>query len=343
MITSTLFAKFKNKDVTLFTLENDFLKVEILNYGCIIKSIFYKPLQRETVFSLATLDAYQNQKAYLGALVGRVGNRIHKGQFTLNDVHYQLPLNGPHHLHGGPDGYDCRIFDCQIQNDHLLCRLISEDGDQGYPGKLNLTLSYHLNDASLILNTTARSDMDTLFDSTQHTYFNLNKSQSDPIINHTLKLNSALLYTIENDGCTGAHSLVTDGTCFDFSAPKKISDALDFNHPQIQLAKGIDHYYLKKDQNDPFFCELSVDDLRLEVSTDLPGAHLYTGNYLSPIKRYELPFMRENGGICFETQHVPNSINFDLVQAPILTAGTPYLKTTTYTYVSGGTHEHKHI
>jgi len=343
MITSTLFAKFQNKDVILFTLENEVLKVEILNYGCIIKSIMYKPLQRETVLGLPTLQAYQHQKAYLGALVGRVGNRINKGQFTLNDVFYKLPLNGPHHLHGGPDGYDNRIFDCEIQNDHLICRLISEDGDQGYPGKLDLTLSYHLEDHSLILKTSAISDKDTLFDPTQHTYFNLNKSQNDPITNHTLKLNSKRLYTIEKDGCTGPQVLMTQGSCFDFFIPKKISEALDFNHTQIRLAKGLDHYYLKQDQNDPLFCELSVEDLRLEVTTDLPGAHIYTGNYLSPIKGYDLSFMRENGGVCFETQHVPNSINFDLASAPLLIANTPYLKTTTYTYVSGGNHEYKHL
>ncbi|NTW96289.1 MAG: galactose mutarotase [Erysipelotrichaceae bacterium] len=343
MITSTLFAKFKNKDVRLFTLENEVLKVEVLNYGCIIKSIIYKPLQRETVLGLPTLDAYHKQKAYIGALVGRVGNRIHKGHFTLNKVPYQLPLNGPHHLHGGPDGYDTRIFDCEINNDQLICRLISEDGDQGYPGKVNLLITYHLEKNSLILSFNGTSDKDTLFDPTQHTYFNLNKDQINPILNHTLKLNSKLLYMIEEDGCTGEHTLKTPETSFDFSDPKQISKAMDFDHPQVRLAKGIDHYYLKHNQNEPLFCELSVDDLRLEVRSDLPGAHIYTGNYLSPIKGYDLSFMRENGGICFETQHVPNSINFDLDQAPILIAETPYQHTATYTYVLGGTYEHKNI
>jgi aldose 1-epimerase len=343
MITSTLFAKFENKDVTLFTLENEFLKVEILNYGCIIKSILYKPLQRETVLGCPTLEAYQHQKAYLGALVGRVGNRIHKGQFTLNERSYQLPLNGPHHLHGGPDGYDSRCFDGEIKDDQLLCRLISSDGDQGYPGQVNLLVTYHLDKTSLLIKTLASSDQDTLCDPTQHTYFNLNKNQSDPILNHTLHLNSNLVYLIEKDGCTTEKTLATSGTCFDFSTPKTISKAMNFNHPQIQLAKGLDHYHLKQNQKDDLFCELSIDDLRLEVRTDLPGAHIYSGNYLSPIKGYKLPFMRENGGICFETQHVPNSINFDLALAPILKSRSSYLSSTTYTYVSGGIHGNKNI
>ena len=343
MITSTPFAQFLNQEVTLFVLENDFLKVEILNYGCILKSIVYKPLQRETICGMSTLKAYQGQNFYLGALVGRVGNRINKGQFVLNGNSYQLPLNGTHHLHGGPDGYDKRLFKAVIEKEVLSLSLLSNDGDQGYPGTLQLEQRYFLKENELHIETFSMCDQDTLCDPTQHSYFNLNPDQNHSILNHHLKLNSKLLYEIESDGCTVPQQLNLKDSCFDFSKGQRIEKAMDFSHPQIQRAKGIDHYFLKEDQNDPCFCELSVDDLCLGINTTLPGAHVYSGNYLAPLKAYSLPFMKENGGICFETQHVPNAINFDEKLAPVLKANSPYHCLTIYNYESRGTYGNKKL
>jgi len=336
MITHHHFAKLKQVDIEVYCLENEYLKVEILNYGATIKSIFYKPLQRETVLGLSSFDDYLTQKFYLGALVGRVANRIDRGRFTLNGINYTLPLNGPHHLHGGPVGFDQRIFNCSIDKDQLLCTLISDDGDQGYPGKVQLELKYSLDDNSLRIDTVAISDQDTLFDTTQHTYFNLNADQSQTILNHTLKLNSQSLFEINQDNCTGHQQLNIDQTCFDFTHPKKIETAMDFNHPQIQRVKGIDHYFIKKQINDPFFARLCLDRLCLSVFSSHDGAHIYTGNYLAPLdKKESIPYLKQNGGICFETQHIPNSINFDLKQAPILRANTPVHSMTIYTYTQG--------
>ena len=340
MITRQPFAKHHQQDVSLFVLENDQLKVSILDYGAIITSIIYKPLLRETALGFTSLRDYYNQSAYLGAVVGRIGNRIRDGRFTLEGQAYEVPKNGPHHLHGGPNGYDQRIFDSDIQTDALVLTLNSPDGDQGYPGNLKLQIVYSLSDASLVISTSAICDQTSLVDPTQHTYFNLNADHAQSILNHQLKLNSDLLYEIDEDGCTGSSTLKTIHTPFDFTQRKPLKEAMDFSHPQIQRVEGIDHYFLKHDLNNPLFCEFSVDDLTLRVTTSHPGAHVYAGNYLKPLENGSVyPFLIPFGGICFETQHVPNSINFDLTQAPILQANTRMSSTTTYAYSQGNPDE----
>ncbi len=344
MITQTHFGKFKAIEISLFSLENEWLKVEIMNYGATLKSIFFKPLKRETILGLKSIEDYRLQPFYLGAMVGRVANRIDRGHFTLNKTAYTLPLNGTHHLHGGPIGFDQRIFDCTIKDDVLLCSLVSEDGDQGYPGTLTLDLKYTLDGASLKIETSAKCDQDTLFDATQHTYFNLNDDKSQTILNHTLKLNSHALYEIEENQCTGPHVLDTNQTCFDFSENKKIELAMDFAHPQIQRVQGIDHYFIKHQLSDPFFAQLTSDHLQCSVLTTHDGAHIYSGNFLKPLdNQTSPPGLTAYGGICFETQHVPNSINFDLKRAPILRANTCVHSTTIYTYTQGEPDENKNL
>ena len=327
-------------ETTLFKLENAYLDVQILDYGATLMSIVYKPLHRETILGLRSFQDLLAQPAYLGAAIGRVANRIANGIFSLNGQTYVLPKNGPHTLHGGKVGFDQRRFNGQILGEQLILSLISDDGDQGFPGRVELQIIFELHEASLVMTTSVISDQDTLCDITQHTYFNLNPDQSEPITNHHLKLNSDTVYAIEPDGCTGPHTLKTKGTPFDFSTPKRFGDALDFTNEQIARVKGLDHFYLRRDRSKDLFCELSVPDLTLRVKTNLPGAHVYSGNYLEPLKNgSDYSFLQPFGGICFETMHVPNSINFDLNEAPILPKNTRVTSMTTYTYTPGGSHE----
>ena len=330
-------------ETTLFKLENAYLDVQILDYGATLMSIVYKPLHRETILGLRSFQDLLNQPAYLGAAIGRVANRITNGIFALNGQTYVLPKNGPHTLHGGKVGFDKRRFTSQILGEQLILSLISDDGDQGFPGRVELQIIFELHEASLVMTTSVISDQDTLCDITQHTYFNLNPDQSEPITNHHLKLYSDTVYAIEPDGCTGPHVLNTKGTPFDFSTPKRIGDALDFTNEQIARVKGLDHFYPRRDRSTDLFCELSVSDLTLSVKTNLPGAHVYSGNYLEPFKNgLDYPFLMPYGGICFETMHVPNSINFDLNEAPILPKNSTRTSITTYTYTPGGFHETEH-
>jgi len=159
-----------------------------------------------------------------------------------------------------------------------------------------------------------------------------------------LKLNSQSLYEIDEDGCTGSTVMEVHNTPFDFTRPKKIQEAMDFDHPQIQRVLGIDHYFKKADFKDPLMAHLSVGDLSLSITTTHPGAHIYTGNFLKRLESGNAyPFLIPHGGLCVETQHVSNSINFDLKEAPILPANTLVSSTTTYTYQTGDAHENPRL
>jgi aldose 1-epimerase len=325
-----------NNTIRLFTLENDELRVVISEYGAMIKSIVFKSLNRETVCGL---DSYADdlcQTAYLGSIIGRCGNRIAKGKFTLNDTDYQVPINnGENHLHGGIKGFDKQLFKPTIDNDTLVLTYTSIDGEEAYPGNCTLTLRYHLEESSLVLETSGVSDKDTLFDPTQHTYFNLNEDKSS-IGNHTLLLNSEEMYCINESGVTYNKVLHTLNTLYDFSHPKQISECLNQSHIQLERNLGIDNFFIKKDKSNPFIAALSVSDLNLTIYTTHCGAHVYSGNYLNTLSNgSNYPFLKKNGGICFETQHVPNSINFDLELAPILKAHKTVTSRTIYHYKKG--------
>ena len=342
MITITTYND--NETIKLFTLENEELKVVISQYGAMIKSIFVKSLQRETVCGLNTYKDDLEQTSYLGSAIGRVGNRIAYGKFSLNDKEYHLPINnGHHHLHGGLKGFDKQVFEYQILDDKLIMTYTSKDGEEGYPGNCTLTLTYHLEESSLVLETSGVCDQDTLFDPTQHTYFNLNEDKS-PILNHHLKLNSEFMYCIDESGVTYNKVLNTNDTLFDFSKSKLISECLSGSHIQLERNLGVDNYFLKKDQTNPFMVEMRVNDLVLSIYTTHPGTHVYTGNYLEPLNNGSFyPFFVKNGGICFETQHVPNSINFDHYLAPILKSNQTVTSRTVYHYKKGETHGNHNI
>ena len=318
-------------DVPVYCLENEYLKVSISSYGAMLKSLVYKPLNRETVLGLATFADDQRQSFYLGACVGRCGNRIAFGKFSLNDQVYELPLNGRHHLHGGIKGFDKAIFEGQLMDDRLILRHTSPDGDQGYPGTVEMEVSFRLEEASLIIDIKGQSDQDTLFDPTMHTYFNLNVDKA-AITNHKVRLNSKTMYRVAENGVTDGTTLDVTNTVFDFRDGKKIGDCLNNDHEQLVRGRGLDNFFLKE-HDLSFMAECRVDDLTLVINTDQMGAHVYTGNYLEKLdEKDEYNFLSPQGGICFETQHVPNSINFDLTKAPILRAGHTVTSQTIYTF-----------
>lgn len=327
---------YNDNDIRLFTLENDELRVVISEYGTMIKSIVVKSLKRETVCGLNTYADDSFQTFYLGSVIGRTGNRIANGKFTLNDVEYQVPVNnGENHLHGGINGFDKKLFKSMLENDTLVLSYLSLDGEEGYPGNCTLTLRYHLEESSLVIETSGISDKDTLFDPTQHTYFNLNENKTS-IGNHTLKLNSQEMYCINENGVTYNKVLNTINTLYDFTTPKRLSDCLKQTHVQLERNRGIDNYFIKHDKSDSFIASLSVSDLSVNIYTTHIGAHIYSGNYLEPLNNgSNYPFLTMNGGICFETQHVPNSINFDLNYAPILKANETVTSCTVYHYKKG--------
>jgi aldose 1-epimerase len=305
-----------------FLLENSNLKVVILAYGATINSIIDKRLQRELVLGFDEKTDYEHSDKYFGCTIGRVANRISYGRFHLNQKEVQLPINNaPHHLHGGYIGFDRREFTCKMTGNTLECTYFSPDSEEGYPGNLQVTITYTLQDDRLIIKSRCLCDQDTLVNITNHTYFNLDADKKS-ITSHCLKMSADRVYPVDEFGCTFNQPFDVLNTPFDFTATKPIIECLDSNHPQILTAKGLDHHFEVSGEGLRQAACLSVEDCTLGVYTDKPGVHVYTGNYLNgdDIGFNHVPYQKQSG-ICFETQYVPNSINFDTTIAPIVKAG----------------------
>lgn len=304
------------------TLENQWLCVTVLSYGATITSIVDKILQKELVLGFDDDQNYLSSDKYFGCTVGRVANRISNGHFYLNDQPYQLSVNnGPNHLHGGTFGFDKKEFDCKREDNSIICTYFSTHLEEGYPGNVTVRITYTLEDHRLTIRSSCQSDRDTLINLTNHTYFNLDETKAT-IHDHLLQINSDRVYPVDEYGCTFNQPIDVNQTPFDFTKQKSLSDCLQSDHPQIAIARGLDHHFEISGLGMRLAATLMYQGNILNVYTDKPGVHIYTGNYLNgdDIGHDNVPYI-QHSGICFETQYVPDSINFDKAIAPMVKDG----------------------
>ena len=316
--------------VTAYTLIRGDITAKILDLGATVADVRVAGVS--VVRGYDTLDSYLHADGYLGAVVGRVGNRIAKGHFTLDGKEHTLfRNNGENHLHGGKIGFDKRLWRAEIHDGDepsLLFTYVSPDGEEGYPGTMRASVTYRVDGVSLRLDYEAESDRDTLCNLTNHSYFNLNGGGS--ALGHTLQI-FADAVTERTPGLipTGVLAPVA-GTKFDFSAPK----------PLCRDLPGTDAGSLHTDGYDDNFC-LSGTGLReaavltgdrsgiiMTVLTTTPGMQLYTANFLSPRTGKGGAQYQEGGAVCLETQFYPDAIHHANFPSPVLRAGGVYRETT---------------
>ncbi len=311
--------------------------VDILDYGATIQSIVV-PDQNGTptdvVLGYDEIDGYERGTLYFGATVGRHANRIGGGAFFLNGQTYSLEKNsGPNHLHGGSRGYDKRMFSAEIQGDALALSLCSPDGDQGYPGRLSLTVTFSFSpENALTIHYHAVSDRDTVVNLTNHSYFDLSAG-SNPI-GQLLKLDAD--FFTENDENTLPTGVISpvDGTPFDFRREKPIGQDLDQLHQQLLYCRGYDHnFVLKTEGRLTGFARLCSPEtgIAMTAETDLPGVQLYGGNFVDDTGKGGRQYT-PNSALCLETQFFPNGMAIDGFPKPILRAGAVYDHTTRYLF-----------
>lgn len=328
----TIWGIHEEQEIYLYTLENEHLRVEISNYGGIIRSLFVKDFNLDVVLGFHDLADYIADKNYIGALIGRHANRIANGKFILNTKEYRLNINnGPHHLHGGVTGFDKRVFDVvEETSDSLTLHYLSSHKEEYYPGNLDFTVTLTIDEDSLILRYQGLSDQRTLFNPTHHAYFNL--SGDATIEDHELSIDSDKFAPIDKDGLSlyPPHKAVG---LMDFSRYVKLSTRLHADLPMMRLAQGLDHHFERRCDTLHPFIRLRCGDRNLSVITDAPGAHVYSGNYLDGTstgkdgKVYE-----KHAGICFETQFYPDSINNEVKIKSVLEAFEPRESTTQFRF-----------
>lgn len=334
--------------IKLYTLKNDHgMTVKVTNYGAIITSILVPDRDgnpADVVLGYNSVEGYINavDKPYFGAVVGRYGNRIAKGSFTLGDETYSLPINnGENSLHGGIIGFDKVVWTVKSADQtSIKLNYLAKDMEEGYPGNLDVTVTYTVNnDNELMVDYHATTDKATPVNITQHTYFNLKGEGEGKILDHELRLN-AKKYTPVDKGLipTGETPPVAD-TPFDFTTSKAIGRDIGDDNEQLTFGGGYDHNWVLHKVGEPNQLTLAAEVYEpssgrvLTVSTTEPGIQFYCGNFLDGRltgksgKKY-----LHRGGFCLETQHFPDSPNQPNFPTTILQPGDTYQTQTVFAF-----------
>ncbi len=330
--------------VTLYTLSNDSgTSVEIMNYGGIIRSI-RTPDRAGKMADIAlgfdTLEPYLGRHPFFGALVGRFANRIGKARFSLNGVDIQLAQNnGVNHLHGGVGGFDKKVWQSQPFETGASCGLrlayTSWDGEENYPGTLNVQVIYTLTGNALAIDYSATTDKATILNLTNHNYFNL--AGGGDILNHDIQLFADFFTPIDDTLITTGEIRPVDGSPLDLRQPTPMGAAIDADDPQMGFGGGYDHNFVVRGTPGALRPAARVSEPTtgrvLEVETTQPGVQFYSGNMLPDV----LPgkggqVYTKRTGFCLETQHYPDSPNKPQFPSPILRPGEHYQQTTIFRF-----------
>ena len=339
-ITKAEWGTYNNVPVELYTLTNkNGVQLTISTYGGIVTSwkVPDKNGKEESILlGFDSLQKYLAPPPYFGALIGRYGNRIAKGKFTLDGKAYQLATNdGPNHLHGGKKGFDKVVWTASTVADSvptLILNYLSKDGEEGYPGNLRVTVKYSLTDDNeLAIDYSAETDKATPINLTQHDYYNLTGDPAKTILDHTLILNADKYTPVDSTLIPTGEIKDVHTTPFDFTTPHKIGERI------AQVKGGYDHNWVLNKAGDSVQLAAtlvdSVSGRKLEVYTDQPGIQFYSGNFLDgKLKTNDGKPINKYAGLCLETQHFPNSPNQPNFPNTILKPGEKYHSLTKYKF-----------
>lgn len=335
--------------INIYTLTNtESIEVKIINYGAIIQSLTTPDRNNnyeDVVLGYDKLEDYINDSPYFGAIVGRYGNRIAKGKFTLDSVDYKLVTNnGANHLHGGREGFDKVVWDSKIVKNDMEVGVemtyLSKDGEEGYPGNLQTTVIYTLNNKNeLQIEYTAITDKATPVNLTHHSYFNLSGNCKIYILNHELWINANYFTPVDEGLIPSGELRPVKGTPMDFTIPTAIGARIDEDTEQLKFGLGYDHNWVLDNVDGTMKLQVSLYDPAsgrlMEIYTMEPGLQFYSGNFLDGSnvgKGGKVYNYRQ--GLCLETQHYPDSPNKPEFPSTILRPGDKYFTKTIYRFTT---------
>lgn len=345
-VKKTFFGKIRDgKEVYIFMIKNNQgMNIKVMNYGAILLELFVKNkygVFKDVVLGYDSLEDYFDNYPMFGAIVGRNVNRIENAEFKIDGILYKLVKNrGRHNIHSDKiNGFHKVLWDFEIINDNAVkFNYVSPDGDQGFPGKLDISVTYILtNNNELIISYRGISDKKTLINITNHNYFNLSGYKNTNVLDTEVTI-YAQNYTPINEEIipTGEINKVY-GTPMDFTKPKKIGEVIDKDFPQLKMAKGFDHNFVIENPNTGIrkIAEAvnESEGIRMKVYSDLPGMQFYTGNTIKETIGKRGAIYSERAGFCMEPQYFPNSINIKSFDSPIFDANQEYKTTTIYQFI----------
>lgn len=340
-LTKEIYGEVEGKQVFRFTIRNsNNMAVELITYGGIVTHLWVPDAAgnvADVVAGYHSLAEYVAGTSYFGSLVGRYANRIARGNFTLEAKMYQLARNNDaNHLHGGVEGFNKKVWQAEDfifpDSAGVVLTLTSPDGDQGYPGNLQVQVTYTLtNRNELKIDYLATTDAPTIVNLTHHSYFNLDGHNSGSVLNHKLQINGEAYLPVDQTLIPTGEIKPVEGTPMDFRQPHVIGDRI------AEVPGGYDHTWVLKTNHD------SIPQLAarlwapqsgrmLEVYTDQPGIQFYAGNMLDNIKGKQDAVYNQHDALCLETQHFPDSPNHPEFPTVVLKPGEKFVSHTVYRF-----------
>ena len=328
--------------VELYTLTNDTITVTLTNFGAHIVSIEAPDREGQcasVVLGYKDLAGYlADNKTFIGSVVGRYGNRLAKGTFTLDGESYHVPINNPPNaLHGGPDGFDRKLWHGQSTDTGVELTLVSPDGEMGFPGELTARFVYTLEGSTLRIRHTVTTTKPTVVNLTNHAYFNLNGEGSGKILNHVVHIAADRFVPVDSTLIPTGQLAPVAGTPFDFTQPTAIGARIDADNEQLRIAEGYDHtFVLNGAPSELHLAATALDPASgrtLRVKTTEPGVQFYSGNHLNGFSTGAsgVPYT-QHLGFCLETQHFPDSPNHSDFPSTVLRPGETRHSETTFTF-----------
>ncbi len=332
------------KQTDLYVLENENgVTVYLTNYGARIVGIITPDLDGNLTDispGYSSIDEYIEKGMYLGCVVGRYANRIKDGKFSLDNVDYTLAINnGPNALHGGEKGFDKQVWDVVEKQDTIVFSYTSKEGEEGYPGTMNVTVAYSLNSENeLSLEYSATTDRKTIINLTNHNFFNLKGEGEGTILDHYLQINSNYITPVDSTLIPTGSLLSIQNTPFDFNEGKVIGQDIEEDHQQLIFGQGYDHNWVVNQEvlGDLTFAAKLWEPTTgryVEFSSTEPGLQVYTGNFMrgqntgKAGKKYEF-----RSAIALESQHFPNSPNQENFPSTILLPNDTYHQLTVWKF-----------
>ena len=326
----------KGEAVERWWLENkNGTKAAVLTYGATLQSLIFA--DTDIALGFDTMEGYEAQDAYVGAVIGRFANRIGAGRFTLNGKTYDLYINnGPNHLHGGKEGFDKKIWRAEEQEDGLHLFYISPDGEENYPGTLEVEVCYYLDEEdALHISYLAKADQDTVVNLTNHAYFNLSGHGAGNLDDQKVCI-YADHFTENDENCLPTGKILSVvGTPMDFREMQPVTERITEDDVQLVRGNGYDHNWIINGDG-MRKCAEAVSEttgIYMETWTDQPGMQFYTANYLTPEKKgKDGADYHPRGAFCFETQGFPNATAFEHFPTPVLHVNEVYERKTIFRF-----------
>ncbi|CAN5225333.1 galactose mutarotase [soil metagenome] len=339
------FKRSSTDKLVMYSIQNkNGLKMSVTNFGGRIVSLWVPDktnVLANVVLGYDSVQKYLTGNPYFGAMIGRYGNRIANGKFSLNGLTYQLPMNnGNNSLHGGPNGFHNVFWDVRADSNEIEMSYISKDGEEGYPGNLKVKVTYSLSEQNeIIIDYEGITDKPTVVNLTHHSFFNLAGEGNGDVLNHQMTINADKFTPVDEGLIPTGEIKSVSGTAFDFRKPHAIGERINNIDQQLTIGQGYDHnWVLNKKSNELALAATVAEPTSgrvMEVWTTEPGLQFYSGNFLNSkdIGPSGKPYQFRSA-FCLEAQHYPDSPNHSSFPSTVLNPGDTYKQRTIYKFVS---------